>query len=371
MNRVSLLLIIGALTTACGSTSIATPTNTPQPTLPATTIPPSPTPNPGSIIFPDVSDKKISENPESVVLLKEISINEIIAPNEPKQVSFDFKNKKAIVIKSEVTEIWDFGNEELQLLQSFDGQYYGIKFSPTGNKFVSGGHKIWDINSGQSIELNAASDMDFSARSFSPDGSQLATASYPYYDNMIMIWDTNTGELIKTLSPRSNDGVDPDASSILAFSSDGKKIVSGYSHFSSSGFEVWDVETGRKLFTLDEDGYTPYFSFSLDGQSLASTSDIYSGRSSNRYITLWDVNTGNLVENNLLVQGSSTTNGILFSPDGKQLAIAEDSTVILLEVNTLNIQQTLEDTGAWVEYLLDGRLLVSVGSGKIQFWGVP
>jgi len=392
MKRSSISIITGILLMACGFTTsiFSTPTNTPQPT--ATALPPSPTPTPKpeSITFPEVSDAKISENPESVVLLKEISLDEIPAFKDSKDMVFDFKNKRVAMEKDGMVEIWGFEDGELHLVHSLDlpAKTVGrMAFSPTGNKIVVHWNEssqemlqLWDTNSWTSVDIGSLRE-DFVSFSFSPDENQLAVSGSPLVDKegTIELWDTNTGGLIKILPPLYiNDGLASDGSIVMAYSPDGTKIASTYSEPASPGIELWDINKDRRIFTLGKDGGgSPNITFSPDGRFLASTVSV-GGNVQNQFMILWDISAGKQVKDvQITILKRTPSDAIVFSPDGKQLAIANDGVINLLDMDTLNIRQKLESAGSevehlsQVEYLLDGRLLVSVGSGKIRFWGIP
>ena len=393
MKRISVSLILGILTMSCGLVStFAPPTSTPQPTPTFTAIPPTitPTPNPGSLTFPDVSDARISEDPESVVLLKEISLQEIPAFQDAKDSVFDFQHKKVAVEKDGLVEVWGFEDGALHLIHSLElpgGNVYKMSFSPTGSKLIvpwldesyNTMLQLWDTNSWTSMDLGSVRE-DAVSVSFSPDETQLAVSGSPLVDRegTIELWDTNTGELIKTLPPlQINDALARDTSILMAYSPDGTKIASTYAEPGSPGIELWDLNKGKRIVALDEVGGTPNIVFSPDGRFLASTMDV-GGNIKKRVMILWDAGTGKKMKDVELKNMSFALQpgAMVFSPDGRQLAVADEGLIHLLDLDTFNIRQTLESAGVEdyfsdVEYLMDGRLCVSVGSGKIQFWGIP
>jgi len=346
-----------------------------------------------------VSDKKISENPESVVLLGEISLDEIPAFKDSKSIVFDFQNKKVALEKDGVVEIWGFEYGELHLVHSLDlpAKTVGrMVFSPTGNKIVVSWSnesrqemiQLWNTNSWTSVDIGSLRD-DFVSFSFSPDENQLAVSGSPLVDKegTIELWDTNSGELIKILPPLYiNDGLASDGSIVMVYSPDGTKIASTYSEPASPGIELWDINKDKRIFTLRK-GISPNIAFSPDGRFLASTMSV-GDNIYNQFMILWNISTGKQVKDiQTTILKRTPSDAIVFSPDGKQLAIANEGVINLLDIDTLNIRQKLESAGSEdkhfleVEYLLDGRLLVSVGSGsefrlsvgggKIQFWGIP
>ncbi len=74
----------------------------------------------------------------------------------------------------------------------------------------------------------------------SPDGRRLATAGY---DRRIVLWDTNTGQIERTMDGHHGAIFD------LAFSSTGKVLASASA---DSTVKLWNVDTGERLDTLSQ-----------------------------------------------------------------------------------------------------------------------
>src|SRR5262249_53878815 len=104
----------------------------------------------------------------------------------------------------------------------------------------------------------------------------------------------------------------------VAFSPDGQRlaVACGDAQSSTGEVRVWDVTTGRSIFTLR--GHTDQVqsvSFSPRGQRLASCS-------SDGTIMIWDTTTGQEVAT--LRGHSSPVEAVAFSPDGHRLASVAD-----------------------------------------------
>ena len=112
---------------------------------------------------------------------------------------------------------------------------------------------------------------------YSPDGTRLAVTS----SIGIWVYDVETGEALDLLQGHTGSVVS------VSFSPDGTTLASG----SSNTVRLWNVATGRLLHTLQ--GHTDEVysvSFSPDGTTLASGSGSRDGT-----VRLWDVATGSLL----------------------------------------------------------------------------
>ena len=138
------------------------------------------------------------------------------------------------------TKLWDTRTGEQ--VQTFDGHTATVgclAFSPNGEVLASGGGWyddtviLWNTRTGEKDQILEGHTEGVDSIAFSPDGAKLATAS----NGSIRMWDTRTGEHLRTL-----------AHSVwrFAFSPDGKTLAVG----GAEAVEVWDTHTGEKLRTL-------------------------------------------------------------------------------------------------------------------------
>ena len=149
----------------------------------------------------------------------------------------------------------DTGETE-HILKGHTHPVWALAFSPDGNILASGGLdwtiRLWDARAGKQIRKLNRFRSGVYALAFSPDGKRLASAgghilvptkdgrgyvSLPEDDEtyMVSVWDVQTGRRVQTLNGHTRTVW------TLAFSPDGKTLASGGVDFA---ILLWDIETG-------------------------------------------------------------------------------------------------------------------------------
>jgi serine/threonine-protein kinase len=220
------------------------------------------------------------------------------------------------------------------------------------------------------VDPDGAGDSD--AIAFTPDGRSLITAD-PFGD--IENWDIATRTLTTTV-PGPGNGAFPDSG---GFSPDGRAFA--YQNDKNGDIESWSTSAGKATAVIPIPGSTgtngnvTAVAFSPDDRTLA-TADGNGG------IYLWNTATGALTATFTPSTAGppppdsvDALNAIAYSPDGRTLAVMDDSGTTYL-VDTATHQQaavlpgsqdTTGTTGSEIVFSQNGRAVVTVDGGT-QVW---
>ncbi|MXV73839.1 hypothetical protein F4Z99_06140, partial [Candidatus Poribacteria bacterium] len=257
---------------------------------------------------------------------------------------------------------------------------YSVSFSPDGKTLASAdltSISLWSVETGQRLRTLTAPDLPdlvVTCVAFNPDGKTLASIG----SSIVHLWDVDTGNLLHTLVGKRHgvsnaiQGVSPLR---VIFSPDGKTLASTtiYPH---DLLQLWDVETGDLLHTLEHEHYFTDVAFSPDGKMIASAI----GGRDGQILYFWDVETGQRLRT--FTEHGYDINSIAFSPDGQTLAIGSQYTIqgddggdlTLWDLDTGTLLHTLVGHGYYiidVAFSPDGQTLTSAsGEGTLRFWNV-
>lgn len=209
---------------------------------------------------------------------------------------------------------------------------------------------------------------------FSPDGQILAAL---YEKGKVILWDVKTHQSIRSFAGRGETG-GFGAMPALAFSPDGKFLATKANGVAPV---LWEVASGQPIEVESALEHSDGLALSPDGRLLAygKCEELDSRSSCRQYqIVLWEVNTRRPVGQALRFRvGATAPLGLLFSPDGKTLAVMSSGTtgsgkIELFDVETrLPIESPPEGLGQFsgMAFSPDGECmaLARIG-GVISIW---
>jgi RNA polymerase sigma factor (sigma-70 family) len=216
--------------------------------------------------------------------------------------------------------------------------------------------RLWDVTTGEEQRpFEGEVTLPWSL-TFSPDSRLFASAC----QEGVVLWDMGTGRQLRRL------GSPQEAGPMLAFTPDGKALLTGVPGEKGDALALWDVGTGKQLrrFPGGERGSNAV-AFSPDGKMLAAV-----GEGREEPIHLWEVASGK--ELFQLSGHTAAVFGLAFSPDGRLLAsTSEDKTVRVWELasdRAVKLLRGHQDGVLAVAFSHDGTTLATGSSGEILLW---
>jgi WD40 repeat protein/serine/threonine protein kinase len=136
--------------------------------------------------------------------------------------------------KSFEVRLWNLEQRRLAVTLKVQSAVRYLTFSPDGKRFSAAGWKshdateLWDLETGQRVQLLKGHLSEVVALAFSRDGKRLATSDF---NGIVKVWDAQTGEEALTL--QDNQGARGD----LAFTRDGHLIRINY----AGRVKIWNA----------------------------------------------------------------------------------------------------------------------------------
>jgi len=190
---------------------------------------------------------------------------------------------------------------------------------------------------------------------FTPDSKQVITADEK---GVINIWSVESGEKISSL----------DASGVvlsLAVSPDGKHLVTGMEESNKS--VVWNLATKAQIATLEQVGRIQAVQFSGDGKLLATGS-------SDATVNFWNAEGGSFTPADGGFLANSEVLSLGFSPDNARLAIGDSSGYVYLYDFALSQEVSRlphVDKVTSISFSPDGKQLATAARKTVSLWDVP
>ncbi len=253
----------------------------------------------------------------------------------------------------------------------------GVAVSPDGKTVASassdGTIGLWDTATGKASHAPLKStEGGFESVAFSPDGKYLASGEggrTGSHGGQIVLWDVASGYTPEVLAPGGGAWVDA-----LAFSRDGNTLAAGLANASAALYSVAERKTvcpaiGRKV---SNQVFTALV-LSPDGREAAFAT----GEGETQALSIWSTVTcqqvGQAMDTGKLAgfpgEGGWIT-GLAYSPDGKQLAVADGDYLLVLDTATrLPVRDaTVIDANFYIEslsYSPDGRRIALASKREV------
>lgn len=266
-------------------------------------------------------------------------------------------NEKLIASSSRdmTARIWDFATgRELHKLTGFHCSVKWVAFSPNGKMVAGVGNdgmlKLWDVKTGRELKSlvhTYSPDVDNSIYSvvFSRDGKKIYAGNG---DGTISEWDAASGEEVDVWKAHN------DAVMALAFNADYRLLASSGNNEGNA--KLWDVATKRELRTFAEqktDGLLEnghVVALSPNQKLIAySVAGIDEKRQQYVYVRtyVWDVETGKKL---FTLEGHKfDVGGLVFTPDNRYLLSGSaDRTIKIYDLQTGKETRTLTQLPATV-----------------------
>lgn len=325
--------------------------------------------------------------------------------------------------QNNLIQMWDTTNwRELRPYGGHDAAVSSIAFSPDGKRILTTSSdrtiRVWDSFSGKEIRKMPGTDLhddqQSSGSAFSPDGKLLATSTMKIDPNnqqaqegQVRLWDLDSGKLLRKF------GVPEVGVGSVAIAPGNKLLASAWF---DGVIRIWDVNSGKEVrqfrfYQADNPEEVVQagniaLAFSPDGKLLAtreakpamSDDDDVELYEVNSQIRLWEVASGKVRRQlqfkglptdrgsqrvlfnrfalavNDLIDDSNESGMIVFSPDGKMLALPSYETIHLF--NLVNGKELRRFGGHQVNagtatFSPDGRMLAAgTFDGAIRVWEV-
>jgi WD40 repeat protein len=256
-----------------------------------------------------------------------------------------------------IIRLWDAGTgKEIQRFEGYLDGVNSLAFSPDGKILASGGSRnakenrllrFWDVQTGKEIRFAVDPDpvpaepenifgegiLSVGRVKFSPDGRLLAAACR----NNIVIYEVASGRQYRQfVLPKKSNDIFPRKIDDMAFSPDGKSLVSGGTA-NADGQEsiyLWELASGKvRLSVQTTFGHAVCLALSPDGRFLAAatSNDKLSAPDTVRVL---DARFGEVVRQ--FPGHQSWLSSLVFPPDGERLASgAWDTTILIWDVSDL------------------------------------
>lgn len=269
----------------------------------------------------------------------------------------------------------------------YDGFVESTAFSPDSKLFASGGSdgaiKIWSYPTGSLVRtLEPLGWQRVGHVFFEPSGDKLTAVLC----KALNMKECAESQLVGFLLPGGKihhitDGPPFGQSGVDAISQDGKTL--SFLTQGSYGRHFWSIADGREIGPVDPDGYGRWDlmnpAFNPDGKTAATFICEEVRDAWEEYepctIKLFSINDGKFITSNIENINATGASDMIFSPDGKMLAVGFNGKIDLYSIQSGQIANSLEGISGSVvtmAYNWDGNKIAAVlEDGEIIVWNLP
>jgi murein L,D-transpeptidase YafK len=250
-------------------------------------------------------------------------------------------------------------NPALGFFLGYSKAVNAVAISANGRQAVAGSQdnvlRLWDTATGLLLRTFDTQTNGINAVALSPDNQLILTGGG---DEKLRLWNLVTGQAVRSLEGHSGDVL------AVAFSPSGQQALSGSK---DKTVKLWDVQTGQLLKTFE--GHSDEVlsvAFSRDGRQVLSGSK-------DKTLKLWDVEAGQLLKTFEGHEGEVTS--VALQADSSVAASgSNDKTVKLWDVASGTLLKTLEGHSAEVLSVTfssdGGRVLSASTDTTLKLWDV-
>ena len=341
--------------------------------------------NDGSVIAFSADGNRVAIGSDAIIYILDTETGEEVNTLRGHQTTFIFSlnfildDTRLVSWDDSRIHIWDASDQPPMRVLPEQLSNSDIKsgWSPDGTRLaVASGETIYILDTTTREELQVLhTPTPVNTLAFTHDGSRLASVQT---DDTIRIWDTASGEGIRTLRGQNISDFENDwGGSILGdgrrkilFSPDGTRLVST----NRIDISLWNTTTGEEILISQRkgSGESPVsFAFSHDGTRLAICDN------GGRDINIWDTTNGKEIGTILLSQGDEEffgdlqTCSLAFSPDGTCLAKAGYGAISIWDTASgkkIEEYEYLRGRTPCLTYNPDGTRLASVSGRFLRLW---